>query len=206
MLAASSDLVPIDTVKMLIARGADINALGPEGETPLDLARRNGDTAVVDLLQKAGAKPGRGFPTARVTPKPATSARAAIERVMPLLQTSGVAFVQKTGCVSCHHNTLTTMTVAAARDHGLPFDDAIAGNQRKAIASIVERRHDMSLLGAEQSNTANNTLVGLAADDRAPDLVTDAMAHLLKSRQLADGRGEICSSIIGRRSKPVISK
>ena len=33
MVASSSDFLPIDTVKLLIARGADVNATGPEGET-----------------------------------------------------------------------------------------------------------------------------------------------------------------------------
>jgi Ankyrin repeats (many copies) len=103
---------------MLIARGADVNAVGPDGETALDLARRHGDTEVVRVLIEAGARAGRGFATEPVALSPAPTARAAFERVMPALQRSDAAFTQKMGCVSCHHNTLTAMTVAVARGSG----------------------------------------------------------------------------------------
>jgi ankyrin repeat protein len=188
MLAASSDLLPLDTVRLLVARGADVNATGPEGETALDLARRNGETSVVELLVRAGAKAGRGFPTSAVTPKPAASARAALQRIIPLLQRADVTFVQKTGCVSCHHDTFTAMTIATARARRVPLDEAIAGAQLQAVASVVAGRRDAALLGSEIQNTASSILVGLAAQNYPADVTTDALAHFLKGRQDADGR------------------
>lgn len=188
MLAASSDRIPIEVVRMLIARGADSNARGPAGETALDLARRHGETVVVDALLEAGATPGRGFPTATVTAKPAASVQAALERTIPLLQRSDVTFVQKAGCLSCHNNTLTAMTLATARAHRVPLDEGIAREQRKAISAVVEGRRDLSLLGSEIAITAGNILTSLAADDYAADITTDAMASFLKGRQMADGR------------------
>jgi hypothetical protein len=173
---------------MLLARGADVGAIGPEGETALDLARRNGDTAVVQALVRAGAKPGRGFPVATVTPRPAASVRDALARILPVLQRSDVTFVQKTGCVSCHNDTLTAMTVATARANGVPVDEDVARAQRKAIASILEGRRDAALVSAEITNTASNILVALAAEGHPPDATTDAAAFFLKGRQLADGR------------------
>jgi Squalene-hopene cyclase C-terminal domain/Ankyrin repeats (3 copies)/Prenyltransferase and squalene oxidase repeat len=188
MLAASSDLVHADTIRMLLARGADIQAIGPEGETALDLARRNWDTDVVRVLVEAGARTGRGFPTASPTPRPASSPRAAFERIMPLLQQSDVTFVEKTGCVSCHHNTLTAMTVAAARAQRLAFDDGIAARQRESVAARLGERRENAALGAEIQNTASNILTGLAAERYPPDVTTDVMAYFLKGRQSADGR------------------
>jgi ankyrin repeat protein len=188
MMAASSDRLPVDAVTLLIARGADVDAEGPEGETALDLARRNGETKVVEVLRRAGAKSGRGFAAATVTPRPAATIRAALERVVPLLQRSDVTFVKKAGCVSCHHNTYTAMTVATLRSRALPFDGDIAREQARTIASIVSRRREGALLGSEIQNTASNLLVGLAAHDQPADFTTDAMADFVKSRQLADGR------------------
>jgi hypothetical protein len=188
MMAASSDRIPIDTVKMLLARGADVNTVGLEGETALDLAMRNGHTIVVDALLAAGAKTGRGFPTERVMPKPAASARAALERVVPLLQKSDATFMRKSGCVSCHNNTLTAMTVASARTYRLPFDEGAAGAQRKTMASIADAMRESVRLGTDEGNKPSHMLMGLAAAGYPPDMTTDALANFIKGRQLKDGR------------------
>ncbi len=188
MLAASSDFIPTAAVRMLIARGADVNAVGPEGETALDLARRHGETEVVRVLIQASAQAGRGYPADMSTARPAATAREALERVMPALQRSDAIFTQKTGCVSCHHNTMTAMTVAAARAQRLPIDEATADAQRKVVASITEDRLDRSALGNEVTDTASNVLAGLAAEQYAPDTTTDVLAYFLKGRQGADGR------------------
>ena len=173
---------------MLLARGAHVQALGPEGETALDLARRNGETDVVKVLVEAGARAGRAFPAVSATPSPAPSARAAFGRIIPLLQRSDVTFVEKTGRVSCHHNTLTAMTVAAARTVGLPFDQGTAARQRETFGTLLEDRRENAALGVEIQNTASNILTGLAAVGYPPDVTTDVMAYFLKGRQSADGR------------------
>ena len=188
LLAASSDLVHAETIRMLLARGAEINAVGPEGETALDLAKRNGETDVVRVLMEADARPGRGFPTVSATPQPAPSAHAAFARVVPLLQRSDVTFTQKTGCVSCHNNTLTAMTIAVARTQHLPFDVRIAASQREVIASLLAERREQAALGSLVQNTASNILTGLAAERHTGDVTTDVMAYFLKGRQSADGR------------------
>src|SRR5262249_61037619 len=71
MIAASSEAVPVEIIQALISRGADVNAKGPHGETALGLARRHGQTAVVDLLIKAGAKDESARQGSAVNPKPA---------------------------------------------------------------------------------------------------------------------------------------
>lgn len=189
MLAAASDFVPVDAVRMLIAHGADANAKGPLGETALDLARRNGHTPVVDLLLHAGTTEAGAFRTPPLRPQRAASVGAAIERIVPVLQHSGVRFIEKTGCVSCHHNTMTAMAIAAVRAKGLPVDDTAARNQRARVVSLLESQRDVVRMGGTfVTNTASNVLAGLAAEQHPPDETTDAFAYFLRTRQLADGR------------------
>ena len=45
-----------EIVELLIAKGADVNAKGFEGKTPLDYAKRHPETA--DLIRKHGGKTG----------------------------------------------------------------------------------------------------------------------------------------------------
>lgn len=196
MNAASSDAISVDTFKSFIERGADLNAKNPEGRTALDFAKLRGSTAIVDLLVKAGAKEGAASATPPLSFKPAGSARAAFERTIPLLQRADAAFMQKAGCVSCHHNSLTAMTVATARQNGLPVDERIARNQVKAIASYIETRRERALQGVGipgEAASMGAILAGLAAENYAPDAATDAFARFLQSQQWPDGRWRVFS-------------
>ena len=188
MVAANSDYLATANIKMLLDRGADPNAVGPDGETSLDLAKRNGPTSVVDMLVAAGARAGKGYPRPALTPRPATSARAAVERAIPLLQRADVTFIEKTGCVACHHNVYAAMTLAAARARGIAVDEAVAREQVKVVAGTLEGRREAALVGNEINDTAGNILMALSAANHPADLATDAMAYFLRMRQQADGR------------------
>ena len=47
-----------DVVAVLIAAGANVDATQASGHRPLDAARRNGNAAMVAMLEAAGAQPG----------------------------------------------------------------------------------------------------------------------------------------------------
>src|SRR5262245_41798544 len=194
MLVANSDKLPVEAVKILLDRGADVNAKTPEGETALDFAKRRGSTPVTDLLVKAGAKESNA-PTAPVPkPKPANSVQDALSRTIPLLQHADSIFIQKSGCVSCHNNNLTAMSVAAARKSGLPFNEQTAQNQLKRIATYLEGWRERVLQGSGipgDMDTVSYILVGMAAENHPADATTDAMAYYLKTKQWPDGRWRI---------------
>lgn len=61
-------------VKLLLAAGADLGAVGMSGETPLNLARRLGASELVGLLETAAASPRPDEPGA---PRTETSGRTA---------------------------------------------------------------------------------------------------------------------------------
>ena len=46
----------IETVEILVAAGADVNAESEEGNTPLTWAAKSGHPEIVDILKQAGAR------------------------------------------------------------------------------------------------------------------------------------------------------
>ena len=187
----NSDSLPVETVTTLIERGADTNTRTEGGQTAFDFALQRGQTPIVDLLVKAGARPGSASAARVSPPKPAGSVRAALLRTIPLLQRSDIGFLQKTGCVSCHHNTLTAMTIAAARSAGVPVDDQVARTQLASIASYIDvwRESALQSLGITgDADTVSSILIGMAAENHRPDPATDALARYLTSRQSPAGQ------------------
>ena len=191
MNLVNSDSFPVESATTLIERGAHPNIRTEAGQTALDFASRRGRTPIVDLLVKAGANPGNASPVRVSPPKPAGSVRAALSRTIPLLQRSDIGFMQKTGCVSCHNNTLTMMTIAAARSTGVPTDHQVARTQLTSIASYIDvwRKRALQGLGIPgDADTVSSVLIGLAAEKHPPDPATNALARYLKSRQSPDGQ------------------
>jgi ankyrin repeat protein len=194
MLAAASDAVPVDAVRALIAKGVNVNATSASGDTALGHARLRGNTPLVDLLVKAGARdlPGPAGPSAK--PAPAASIRAAIDRTLPLVQRNDETFLRKAGCVSCHNNTLTAETVAAARKKGLVVDERIASQQRTRIGNFIETWRERALQGngiPGDMDTISYILLGLGAESYPADAATDAMAYFLKRVQVPNGQWRI---------------
>jgi ankyrin repeat protein len=188
--AAASDMLPLDAVKAMIDRGADVNVRNPKGQTALDLAKGRGQTPVVDLLVQAGAKGGVDVSDPALKPRPAGSARAAIQRSVPLLQRTDVNFSQKTGCISCHNNTFTAVTVSAVRKTGLPVDEQIAKKQLETIGAYIESWREKVLQGVGipgDTDAIGYILVGLAAEHYPSDPATDALARFVKDHQTPDG-------------------
>lgn len=137
--------------------------------------------------------PGR---LARPTPVGATSAtattiRAAVERSLPLLQDIDVAFIQRTGCVSCHHNSLVAMAVSTARSRGYAVNETIARKQPQVVTAYLETWRERALQNlpiAGGPDTMGYLLFGLAAERTPRDAATDAQALWLLRHQSPDGR------------------
>src|SRR5262249_37491830 len=83
--------------------------------------------------------PGRSAHPTPIGPTPATppALRAAVERSLPLLQRIDVDFVRRTGCVSCHHNSLVAMAVSVARAHGFTVNETIVKQQLGVIGTYL---------------------------------------------------------------------
>ena len=137
--------------------------------------------------------PGRSARPTPIGPTPPTPAAidAAVERSLPLLQDVGIAFINQTGCASCHHNSIVSMAVAAARRNGFRVNEDAAKRETALVATYLESWRERTVQNefiAGQQDTIGYLLVGLGADGYAPDAATDAQAIWLKRRQAADGR------------------
>lgn len=219
MYAAASDLLALDVVKLLVERGANVNAKdthkqgGDSGLSVLDIAKLHGDTPVVEFLVKAGAKSTAPSPPA-LKPRRENTIQNAIQGSLPLLQRADANFVPKAACVSCHNNSLAAMAVGSARTRGFKVDEKTAAEQVKANIFGLQKLRDNLRQGFVVPVgdffgpvIVSYMLVGLDAEHYKPDLNTDAVAMYLKARQspdgqwaypIADSRPPLCSDYIGQ--------
>ncbi len=219
MYAAGSDLVPLDVVKLLVERGANVNVkVGhpnsvDTGWTVLDIARLRGQTPVVDFLVKAGAKESAATGPLLLEKKDNTLVEA-IQASLPLLQRADANFVPKAACASCHNNSLGAMTVGLARKNGFHVDEASAAQQVQTNIAKIESYRDrlrQGFLVPIEDNfgpaVLGYILAGLDAEHYKADLNTDAAAMYLKMHQKvngqwdypdADTRPPLCSEYIGQ--------
>jgi ankyrin repeat protein len=189
-MVALSPAIPIETIRTLISSGADVNAKTPAGLTMLDFAKRQGHVTLVEALIEAGAPDGSPAPLQR-QPKPAVSARAAIEKSIPALQRCDVAFIQRAGCISCHNNSLTAMTTAAARAKGVRVNEQIVKDQLQRIAAFLQENSERALENEGIPggiDTVSYILLGMAAENYPSDPITDVWARYVKNNQSPDGR------------------
>ena len=206
--AAASDVGPDDALKALIANGVDVNARDKRrGETALDIARRHGRTPIGRRARRARAPPtwhraGRAGGDCRRRPR-----RRARRSSGPCRCCSGPmrVFLKKSGCVSCHNNTLTAMTVAAvARRWAFAVDEATARASLKTIGDVHRRLARPRAAGRRDSGRRRHRQLHPARAARRKsmpaDPATDAMAFFLKrtaaaERPVADHRAPAADRI-----------
>jgi len=120
---------------------------------------------------------------------------AAVTGSLTLLQASGRTWIEKSGCVSCHHQALPAVSFALARTRGFRLDEEATRERIQAtLARFAPSREDLfqgpqgiGLIGGGVLG-AGYALLGLAAADVPPSATTDAMVHYIAERQLNDGR------------------
>lgn len=200
MYAAISDVLPVAVVKLLIEHGADVNAKsrhtksGDAGRTVLDIAKQNGNTPIVELLVRSGAKASPDNPVT-LHVRHNNNVRAAVQDSVPLLQRVDYSFAKNAGCTSCHNNSLEAMTVGLARTRGLRIDEQLAATQVRVNIEEMQARRDKLRQGYYVARVGDMfsdfilgyQLVGLHAQNRPADLNTDAAAMFIQSRQQPNG-------------------
>lgn len=175
-------------VQWLLTKGVEPNATNDRGQTAYQFAARMGATSTLELLRTAGAREVNDDEW----PKPvgAPSAQAAMEKVLPLIETSGEAVFKNRGCISCHNNSLAAMTVALARKKGFVVNEEQAKKELGFAVATEKPFSEPMRLGSSiggGSFTVSYTLMGMAAAGYPADALTDAHVHYLSINQYPDG-------------------
>jgi ankyrin repeat protein/mono/diheme cytochrome c family protein len=222
MYSAASDLMDLDAVKLLVAHGGDVNAKdkhakgGDGGLTPLDMAKRHGNTEIVRYLRASGAMETMEEASVRnvsFQPGQGRDVRSAVQESLPQLQRADANFAKGSGCISCHNNSLSAMTMSAARKRGMQVDETLAAAAVATNVDYLAKSREVlyqGFLAPTEDNFSDSVvaylLLGLNAEGYKADLNTDAAAMHILWRQapegdwpeaVADGRQPLCLMHIG---------
>ena len=189
--AVSAESQSADVVQLLLKAGADVNARSTVEETAFDWASKFGNRQVLATLTAAGAKSGAPYHAPEIKPAGQRPVMQAVESGTALLQRTSSEFFKQSGCVGCHHQPLTLLSVAAARAAGAHVDE----NAANAIVKTIEGENmyfSQKLL--ERLDIGGLTdppawkLMALAAEHYPPNLLTDTLVAYIANFQFADGR------------------
>jgi len=222
LYSAGSDVIDVSAVKLLVVHGADVNIVDKHanspsaGMMPLDVARRHGTTEIVKFLEASGAKE-KGWKPETQHLRQTNDMWGAVQDSLPVLQRADVNFAKGAGCISCHTNSLTAMTMGMAKKQGFPVDEKVEAEQVKVnvenIAGSRDVLHEGFLVPVEDlfsDAILGYMLMGLSAEGYKADLNTDMVAMYLMGRQRADGswpephadtRQPLCEEYIGQTAK-----
>jgi len=189
--AVSSESQSADVVQLLLKAGAEVNARSTVDETALDWAAKFGNRQVLAALTAAGAKSGAPYQAPQIKPAGARPVMQAVESGTALLQHSSSEFFKQSGCVGCHHQPVTLLTVSAARAAGAHVDETAAKEIVKTIEGESMYFNQMLL---ERLNIGGLfdppawKLMALEAEHYTPNVLTDTMVAFVANFQYSDGR------------------
>jgi hypothetical protein len=182
MLAASSDALPSDIIKLFLAKGADTSYSADYDETAVVLAAKRGDTEVTRLLggvKQANSHVAEGV---RKGIAPASSAADAIERSVALMAKQSYNFIRTGGCNSCHSQDLPSAAAGFARDRG--FVSAGIPQLPASMLPSPERVIDLAVVSV---NSAAWELFDLGMNHQPASAYTDATVRYIKAMQQQEG-------------------
>jgi ankyrin repeat protein len=175
--AAYSDYQSKEVVRSLLAHGADPTVRDSHDQTAFQYATRRTHTELVDLMTRRQTNQQQ-------------SVRGAAAKTLALLQSCGETFYRQSGCVACHHHTVTSLAIHEARRTGAEYDEEAAKKQLKMAALVKAQRRPRFLqriVTGGAGHTTGYLLWGMAAEGYSADEITDAAAIELSGLQMADG-------------------
>jgi cytochrome c553 len=171
---------------MLAAKGADVTTKSKVDETVADWARKFSHPGVMAELKLT---PGPNV-VANPSAKPATSARTAVERSLPILQSSSDAMLSKGGCVACHAQPVTHLAEMFAQERGWKADEAYMKQSLQGLNARMITSDQSLLQGLEAGGmpeAALYTTWAMASAGSPPTWNTDVVVFYLLAKQRAEG-------------------
>jgi ankyrin repeat protein len=132
MLAIACDHSNPETVRLLLARGADPKIKSTAGEDAYDWAKKFRNPEILKALRI-------DIPThseAALTVAKPIDSRTSVQKSVALLQKSAAGFFARSGCLACHAQHPTSLAVTAARANGISVDERAAAEQTAVLKSM----------------------------------------------------------------------
>jgi ankyrin repeat protein len=183
MLAVATDRYNPETVRLLLAHGADQQPKTRSGEAASDWAYKFSDTTVLKAL---GSSPKAASPSVPL-PAEMPDARTAVERSVKLLEKATTQFFSRSNCFACHEQPAAAFAVGAARAKGVAVDEKAVSERWTQLTAGVNATQ---LEGAAPLGGADNNLYlteALVRSGYKPDRTTDLLAANLAAYQGGDG-------------------
>ncbi len=181
MHAASSDAVPVGTVKLLLASGADAKLTAEYESTAAALAAKRGDTEIARLLGVAE--------TVRLIVTPVSDVKSlspsqAVQKALPQLEKQSYNFIRIGGCNSCHAQDLASAAAGLARARSIPAPKEIPQLTGAMTGISAERILDLGVVGVVGMAWE---LFDLGMNQQPKTPYTDAVVHYIRAMQAEDG-------------------
>jgi ankyrin repeat protein len=188
MFALSAENPRVESARLLLARGAQLDLKMTSGDTAADWAHRSQHPAALALVRNAprGAAP----PVVPPPPSPAPNPQTAATRALSLLDQSTRTFFAQSGCGACHSHVASALAFQSAQAARLPVNEARHRQLGREIAATMAPQVPSILQGFDfggVSDTAMNYLIGMAAAHYPADLLTDTLVHYVALAQLPNG-------------------
>jgi ankyrin repeat protein len=189
--AAASEQSDLETLRLLLEKGADPNVADADGETPLDWAMHARNEAKIQLLRKYSNKTG-DTPRDKTWPKPEgiADARTSVTRAVGALLPVAAPIFRTRGCITCHNQSMVAQAAAAARANGIPVDEALERQNLKQMLAVYKPTVDQSMQGVLPAGgelTVGYIAMGLDAAGHPLDKITAALSHVVASKQMPGG-------------------
>jgi ankyrin repeat protein len=194
MLAVGSETQDAAVVRVLIHAGADVTAKSKAGETALDWARKYGSKDVMAQLTAAGAWEPEPPPAPEHRRAQPMTAAASTTAATALLERSATEFFRQSGCVGCHHQSMTLAAVSAARTAAAPVDEAAARDLVRMIASEWTGMQEQLLERFDPGGLADGEVYAawaLSLNHYPASPLTDTVAVHVAALQHRDGRWHV---------------
>jgi ankyrin repeat protein len=188
--AVSSEEQNPAVVKLLLRAGADVDARSSVGETALNWARKFGNAEVIAALTAAGAREGVPYSAPRPKLAGERTVAHAVEAGTAILQRGAAEFFRQSGCVGCHHQPATSITVAAVREAGIPVDESAAKDVVKMIEgeSVIFNQAMLERVQiGGQSDGPTWKLLALASERYPSNALTDGTVAYIAHHQRHNG-------------------
>jgi ankyrin repeat protein len=186
MMAANSKNKNPEAVRLLLDRGADIEAKDELGRTAADWAQIGARREIVKML------PGPVVEAVKTSAEPAfNNVHSAVAKSIALLEEAAPKFFPKSGCISCHNVSIPLMALTEARRRGYLVKAATTQQLvKQTVASLGPQRENLlsgfcGIVGS--APTGPYALMSLHGEGYAPDLLTDSIAHCLAIQQHSEG-------------------